>query len=365
MSFGARAVIRLGALKHNFKLIRSAAPASKIMAVIKANAYGHGLLAVAKSLPDADAFAVARLSEANHLRDHGVEVPIVLLSGLRSKEEFQAAVNRDFLPVVHSPEQIELLASCKRGAVEVWLKFDTGMSRLGFAPHDAAELIQRIQGLTSVRRLGLMTHLASADDLESGATVKQLKQFQDVIADFDGAVSIANSAGILGWPEVCAMTPGAIGEKWIRPGIALFGISPFPDKTGKDFGLQPVMQFEAKLIAVKPLLQGARVGYGGDYRCESDIVMGVISVGYGDGYTRQFRSGTPVLINGRTVPVIGKISMDMVSVDLGSAAKDRPGDVATLWGDGLPVEEVARWANAIPYELVCGITNREASEIVD
>ena len=365
MTFGARALIRLGALRHNFKVIRSAAPDSKIMAVIKANAYGHGMLAVAKSLPEVDAFAVARMSEAIQLRDSGVAVPIVLLSGVCSKQDLLLAMDRDFQPVVHTQEQIELLASCTEGGVSIWLKFDTGMSRLGFAPDDAHELIERVRELPAVRQLGLMTHLANADVLESDATVAQLKRFRHFIADFDGAVSIANSPAIFGWPEVSGAISGANWERWIRPGLAFYGISPFPDKTGTDLGLKPVMQFEARLIAVKSLSKDARVGYGGVYQCAADTVMGVISTGYGDGYSRQFRTGTPVLMNGRKVPLIGNVSMDMIAVDLGTGAQDRIGDIATLWGDGLPVEEVAPWANAITYELVCGISNREASVIAD
>ena len=365
MSFGARALIRLGALRHNFDVLRAVVPAAKIMAVIKANAYGHGMVAVAKSLPDADAFAVARVPEAVELREHGVTSPIVLLAGVIDQEELQLAVKGDFEPVVHCLEQIKLLETCNSGAVTVWLKFDTGMNRLGFDPSEAEGLIERMRCVRAVKEFRLMTHLSSADELDYPVTRTQMKQFHELAEHFDGAVSIANSAGLFGWTESLNGPSSTSQVTWFRPGIALFGISPFADKSAAELGLKPVMQFEARLIAVKPLAKGEFVGYKRSYQSESNSTLGIISAGYGDGYSRHFKSGTPVLLNGRRVPVIGNVSMDMIAVDLGNEASDNVGDVATLWGDGLPVEEVSPWANAIPYELVCGVMNREASEIVD
>ena len=358
MSFGARALIRLGALKHNLSVIRAASPDAKIMAVIKANAYGHGMVTVAKNVGDVDAFAVARLPEALELYEAGVRKPIVLLAGVLTDEELAAAIEHEFQVVVHCPEQLELLQRCSSGQTVVWLKFDTGMNRLGFSPDDAEDLIERLQNLPAVAELRLMSHLASADEQGNDDTKEQLRRFASVIAGFSGATSVSNSAAALGWPPMA-------GDCWIRTGIALFGVSPFDGQTGADLGLKPVMHFEARLIARKPLQKGARVGYKGAYTAASDSVLGIISAGYGDGYTRHFKSGTPVLINGRKVPVIGNVSMDMIAVDLGENSSDTVGDIVTLWGPGLPVEEIAPWAGAIPYELVCGVMNREASEIID
>ena len=358
MTFGARALIRLGALKHNLSVIRDASPDAKVMAVVKANAYGHGMVTVAENIGDVDAFAVARLPEAIELHDAGVSKPIVLLAGVLTDEELVAAIEHGFEIVVHCPEQVELLESRDSGAAVVWLKFDTGMNRLGFRPEDAEELIERLQHIPAVAELRLMSHLASADEQGNDETKEQLRRFESVVKGFSGAVSVANSATALGWPSLA-------GDYWIRTGIALFGVSPFDGKTGADLGLKPVMQFEARLIARKPLQKGARVGYKGAYTAASDSVLGIISAGYGDGYTRHFKSGTPVLINGRKVPVIGNVSMDMIAVDLGENSTDTVGDIVTLWGPGLPVEEIAPWAGAIPYELVCGVMNREASEIID
>lgn len=365
MSFGARALVRLGALKQNFEVLRSKAPNAKIMAVIKANAYGHGMLAVAHSLPDVDAFAVARVPEALLLRENGIDATIVLLAGVIDREELQAAIDGDFQPVVHCMEQVELLRSCSSGAVSIWLKFDTGMNRLGFDPKLAAGLIEQLQAMPSVREIRLMTHLSSADELGNEVTNVQLQQFQKIAKSFEGAISVGNSAGAVGWPAVIADSKDIAKDNWIRPGIALFGISPFADKSAADLGLLPVMQFEARLIAVKPLAKGEYVGYKRAYQSEADTMLGIISAGYGDGYSRHFRTGTPVLLNGRKVPVIGNVSMDMIAVDLGADAGDQVGDIAILWGDGLPVEEVAPWANAIPYELVCGVMHREVSEVIE
>ena len=367
MNFGARALIRLGALEHNLNVIRDAAPDARVMAVIKANAYGHGMVTVAQHLADVDAFAVARTPEALTLRRNDIKTKVILLSGVMNTHEAAGADQLDFEPVVHSWNQIEILDNYLSGSVNVWAKFDTGMNRLGFDPADSDEVLERLQASRGVNEIRLMTHLASADELDNPVTTEQLNAFEPVVRGFDGDVSIGNTPATLGWPETVSAKErfGFNGDNWIRPGVALFGISPFADRCGLDLGLRPVMQFEARLIAVKPLKAGARVGYKGAYTSETDTTLGIIAAGYGDGYTRHFRNGTPVLINGRKVPLIGKVSMDMIAVDLGADASDQVGAIATLWGDGLPVEEVAPWADAIPYELVCGVMNREQSEVVE
>jgi alanine racemase len=367
VTFGSRALIRLGALKHNLTVIKNAAPGAKVMAVIKANAYGHGMEAVAHSLDDADAFAVARLPEALALHESGIRQPLVLLAGVLTPDELAEAIDHGFHIVVHCNEQIDLLEKTTAGRTVVWLKFDTGMNRLGFFPAEAERAVGRLRACPAVAELRLMSHLASADELENPVTEEQFRLFRSIVESYDGAVSIANTPAALGWSQVEDVHEllGCKGDHWIRPGLALYGISPFAGRTGKDLGLVPVMRFEARLIATKSLSEGARVGYGGRYRAQSDTTLGIIAAGYGDGYTRHFRTGTPVLLNGRRVSLIGNVSMDMIAVDLGPNAQDAIGDIATLWGDGLPVEEVAGWADAIPYELVCGVMHRENSRLVD
>jgi alanine racemase len=354
---GARAVIRLDALRSNFKRIREAANGARILAVVKADAYGHGLLTVASNLPDADAFAVARIDEALHLHAAGVRQPIVLLEGVTDAEEMQAALQRNFQPVVHCEQQIELLEKASAGRTTVWLKIDTGMHRLGVEPERSAELIERLRACRSIEELRMMTHLATADDPADGMTLRQLAIFRDLLGHFEGEVSVANSPALFGWPDdIASGLPPR--RTWIRAGVCLYGISPFADSCGSDLGLRPVMEFTTSLIAVKPIRAGDRVGYGATWEAAEDTMLGIFAAGYGDGYSRFIPSGTPVLVNGRRAELAGRVSMDMAAIDLGPRATDEVGAPVTLWGEGLPVEEVAAHAGTIPYQLVCGVTNR-------
>jgi alanine racemase len=363
VSFGARACINLGAIRQNFQHIVKQAPGARVMAVIKANAYGHGLIDVANSLADAECLAVARLSEAIELRQAGVGKPIVLLGGAFSADDMDQAINLQLQICVHAEEQISWLEKHGPADTVVWAKIDTGMNRLGFRPDIAAEVIARLRNCAAVGDVRLMTHLANADNLQDATTKVQIDAFRAITNDFSGDVSVANSAGLLGWSEELEAFADIreAGRLWVRPGLVLYGISPFPGQCGVDLGLKPAMQFEAHLIAVKPLRKGERVGYGGTWEAQQDTVLGVVSAGYGDGYSRHIESGTPVLINGRRAPVTGRISMDLCSIDLGAGATDQVGDSVILWGENLPVEVIAEHARTIPYELVCGVTNREKS----
>jgi alanine racemase len=323
------------------------------MAVVKANAYGHGMVEAAKAFSDADSLAVARLSEAQTLLASGIDAPIVILEGVFDADELSVAVSANFEVVVHCVEQLELLEDLDAGRMTVWLKFETGMNRLGLPASDAAELIERARQCNSISTLRLMSHLANADDLQDEKTAEQLCLFDSIAAGFDGDTSIASSPGIFGWTE--SVKAGS----WVRPGIALYGISPFEDSTGADLGLQPAMQLGSRLIAVKNVKAGDKVGYGGIWEAKEDSIIGIAAAGYADGYTRFLPSGTPVLVNGRRVPLAGRVSMDMIAVDLGPSATDKFGDPVLLWGDGLPVEEIADCAGTIPYQLVCGVLHRE------
>ena len=361
MSFGARALIRLGAIRHNFQTIKERSHGARVMAVIKANGYGHGLLPVARCLAGADCFAVARLKEATDLRDAGIDSPIALLGGVLSERDLVTAIDLDMQLGLHNESQVVWLERFGRAEATVWLKIDTGMNRLGFWPHEAPDLIDRLQNCTAVSDLRVMTHLANADNVQDDTTVSQIDQFRAIVDGFDGDISIANSAGILGWEkelEVFA-EQRSNGRLWVRPGLALYGISPFADQCGADFGLQPAMRFESRLIAVKALGKGDAVGYGGTWQAERDTILGIVAAGYGDGFSRFIPEGSPVIVNNRPVNVAGLVSMDLTAVDLGPAAIDEVGDPVLLWGDELPIEEIAKNAGTISYQLLCGITNRE------
>ncbi|MEQ9534843.1 alanine racemase, partial [Marinobacter salarius] len=255
--------------------------------------------------------------------------------------------------------QLELLEAHGPARVVAWLKIDTGMHRLGIAPSECQEYLDRLGACVSVKEVRLMTHLANADRNADPKTAAQASLFRSALAGFEGAISFANSAALLGTDEVLDSISAESSNVWVRPGIAIYGISPFPGRTGTDLGLRAVMEFQSRLVAVKPVSVGETVGYGGTWRANSDTVIGIVSAGYGDGYSRFLPSGTPVLVAGRRVPLVGIVSMDLLAVDLGAGAGDKVGDRVILWGDGLPVEEVAAAAGTIAYQLVSGVTYRE------
>jgi alanine racemase len=310
---------------------------------------------------------VARLRDAIELKDAGIETPIALLGGVFSERDLVTAIDLELQLAVHNEVQVAWLERFGRADATIWLKIDTGMNRLGFRPDQAPVLIDRLQDCAAVAELRVMTHLANADNLQDDTSASQIAQFRKIVGGFDGDISIANSAGILGWEkdlEVFA-EQHRNGRLWVRPGLALYGISPLADQCGADLGLRPAMRFESRLIDVKALGKGASVGYGGTWQSERDTVLGIVAAGYGDGYSRFIPAGSPVIVNDRRVKIAGLVSMDLTAVDLGPAATDQVGDPVLLWGDELPVEEVAKHAGTIPYQLVCGITNREESVYED
>lgn len=343
----------LAAARHNLLQVKRYAPDNKIMAVIKANAYGHGINRVAVALEEADGFAVARVDEGVRLRAVGIKQLITVLQGFLCADELQQLLQQQLDAVVHTPQQIAILQQqpVSQTKLSVWLKMDTGMNRLGFKGADFMAAYQQLLACPQVRQpINLITHFANADDLLDDKTRQQIELFNNVIKDFPGQRSIANSAGIIGWPHVIS--------DWVRPGLMLYGCSPFAGKTGNDFGLKPVMSLHSRLIAVKNVAIGETVGYSGLWHCRVPTRLGVISIGYGDGYHRHTQSGAPVLVNGIRVPLIGRVSMDMITVNLNSQPNAGPGDPVTLWGENLPVEEIASHADTIPYTLLCGITQR-------
>jgi alanine racemase len=344
-------------LRHNLSRVREIAPGSRVLAVLKANAYGHGMQAVASALAAADGFAVARLGEAITLRSLGHSHRIVLLEGVQGADQLDEAAGNDLELVVHHPEQIGMLAAWRGGHLfRVWLKIDTGMGRLGFRPGDLPAALERLAECKAVvKPFGLMTHLAEAELRDNDRTRAQLECFERVTAGLPGERSIANSAGMTGWP--------ATRTEWVRPGLMLYGISPFAGATGIDLGLQPAMTLESRVIAVRELTVGDRVGYGGAWTAKRATRIAVVAAGYGDGYMRNTASGTPVLVNALQAPLAGRVSMDMLTVDVTELPQVAIGDPVVLWGNGVPVETVAAAAGSIPYELVCRVGERVHFEL--
>lgn len=356
MTRAAEARIDLAALRHNLARVREAAPGSRVMAIIKANGYGHGMVRVARALTNvdcgADAFGVARIDEAIALREAGIAAPITLLEGFFEAAELAAVEYYRLSVVIHHAAQLDILVAHPLSVpVNVWLKVDSGMHRLGFAPDKAQAAWQRLRDCPWVADpIRLMSHFASADDRHSPQTLAQLECFNTAIAGIQGERTIANSAAILGWPQTHA--------QWVRPGIMLYGVSPFVDGVAATENLRPVMTLTSRLIAVNRFKQGDAIGYSASWVCPRDMPVGVVAIGYGDGYPRHAVPGTPVLMNGQRIPLIGRVSMDMITVDLSGQLEARIGDPVTLWGEGLPVEEVARCAETIPYQLLCNVAQR-------
>ena len=351
MSRPARALLDGGALKLNFQQARLHAKSSRVMAVVKANGYGHGMAWVAHTLGlSADAFGVSSVEEGMQLREAGVSQPVCLLEGFFSADELPLLSRERLEPVIHHDGQVKALAASKGLKLTVWLKVDTGMHRLGFNPAAAPDVLKQLRAAPAVANVRLMSHFARAEFPKDPATQKQIDDFLDFGRNHRVEMSLANSAGILSWPTSHL--------DWVRPGIMLYGGSPVAGRDAASIGLKPVMTLETALIAVQPRKKGDPIGYGGDWQCPEDMPVGVAAIGYGDGYPRHAPPGTPVLVNGRRVPTVGRVSMDMITLDLRSQANARVGDPVVLWGRGLPLEEVAESAGTISYELLCHVTER-------
>ncbi len=321
------------------------------MAICKANGYGHGLVEVAKTLTTADAFGVARIQEAYALRQGGINHPIVLLEGFFEEADLPKLVTDKIETVIHCEEQLIAIEESNLAApLKVWLKIDTGMSRVGILPEQVAQFYQRLKASPNVAsNITLMSHFACADDLSSDMTAHQLDLFHRIEQAYPAPSSLANSAAIINYPST--------HKDVIRPGLILYGATPSIEHD-KSLGLKPVMTLKSRLIAVKKIHAQSTVGYGATWKSKHDTIIGIVAIGYGDGYPRHAKTGTPVLVNGRRVPLIGRVSMDMLTVDLGAKAEERNGDEVILWGDDLPVEEIALNAETIAYELLCGLTAR-------
>lgn len=349
MTRPACVVIDRQAARANLARVRALLPRQKIMAIIKADAYGHGLTRMAEAFSEANAFGVACLEEAQALREAGINHPIVLLEGPFSSDELAEIQKLKLETVIHHEEQVRMIEHLSGGSpIRVWIKLDTGMHRLGFPPELIEGVWRRLIACACVEEpMRLMTHLARAHERNHSSVATQLKRFNEATHGMVAERSIANSAAILAWPETWA--------DWVRPGLMLYGVSPFDDSVAADEGLRPVMTLRSELIAIQGVRAGETVGYGKTWQCPEDMPVGVVAMGYGDGYPRHAESGTPVLVNGKRTVLIGRPSMGMLTIDLRGHPEAKIGDPVVLWGEGLPVEEVARWADTIPYELLCGV----------
>ena len=342
-----KARIDLAALHDNLRVAQKLAPQSKIMAVLKANAYGHGLLRAANALTKAAGFAVLNIEDAISLREAGFDQTILLLEGFFDREELRLVHEYHLATVVHQQEQLRLLLQVAPGKLDVHLKINSGMNRLGFKPDDFSNAMSALRQ-ARLSSLTLMTHFATAD--EPAGVREQLTLFREITAGLSHPKSMANSAALIRYPETHA--------DWVRPGIMLYGATPFPDRSAAEIRVKPAMTLSSAIIAIQNLQSGESVGYGSGFRADHSMRVGVIACGYADGYPRLAPTGTPVLVEGERVTTVGRVSMDMICVDLGKVPQARVGSSVELWGAGLPVDEVARCAGTVGYELLCAVAPR-------
>lgn len=344
----ARALIDLQSLRHNYQLARELSGA-KALAVIKADAYGHGAVRCAQALQaEADGFAVACIEEALALRAAGIHGPVLLLEGFFEASELELIVQHDLWCVVHSLWQLEAIEKASLSKpITVWLKLDSGMHRVGLHPKDYQSAYQRLQATGKVARIVLMSHFARADELDCSASNDQVVVFQAARQGLNAEISLRNSPAVLGWPQ--------IPSDWVRPGIMLYGSTPFEVQQAQAQRLQPVMTLESKVISVRELPAGEPVGYGARFISQRPTRVGVVAMGYADGYPRLAPTGTPVMVAGKRSQLIGRVSMDMLCIDLTDVPEAGLGSPVELWGKNVLASDVAIQAGTIPYQIFCNL----------
>ena len=343
------ATVSPSALRHNYAAAKRAAPRSKVLAVVKANAYGHGVERVARALPDADGFATLEIEGAVALRSRFPAAPILLLEGFFEPSELRTLSSAGLATAVHGHEQLRMLETDKPDRMlDVFFKINTGMNRLGFPVEVAREALERLRRSGTARSITLMTHFSSSD--EPDGVAEAIRRFDEATRGIDLPRSLANTAAIFAHPQSHADVA--------RLGIGLYGATPFADRPAASLGLKPAMTLTSRLIAIQDLKAGDCVGYGAQFRCEHAMRVGVVACGYADGYPRHAPSGTPVLVAGGRTKTAGRVSMDMITVDLTPVPSARVGSPVMLWGDGMPVDEVAMAAGTVGYELLCAVAAR-------
>jgi alanine racemase len=343
------AQINLAALRSNVRRVRELAPGVQMLAVVKADAYGHGLARVLPALDDTDGLALLELDAALALRDNHYTRRVLMLEGFFAEAELPELAQKRLATVVHDPEQVRMLETAILARpLEVFVKVNTGMNRLGFRPDEVPAVCKRLASAPSVAALRLMMHFARSD--EDDGLIDAIKEFDAACHGLPYPRSMANSAGVVRFAQV--------GGEFVRPGIMLYGASPFPYDTADMLGLQPVMTLRSTLIAVQNLRANESVGYGATYTATRPHRIGVVACGYADGYPRHAPNGTPVLVCGRKVRLAGRPSMDMLTVDLSDVPEAVAGSPVVLWGEGLPVDDVASAASTVGYELLCAVAPR-------
>lgn len=360
MSRPILAYIDQAALKHNLSITRQYAPNTHIMAVIKANAYGHGLIHTAHALKNADGFALLELEAAIDLRTAGYNHPILLLEGFFSMRELALFEKYRLSAVIHHDAQVEMLSQCQHRGLHIFLKINTGMNRLGFPVEYFSTVFEKLSCNPAIADITVMSHFATADEAKGNDNFKQQLHLFNRITQTSALSphaqnsgrhhSLANSAAIIRYPET--------HRNWVRPGLMLYGASPFADQSAIDLGLEPAMTLTSRIIAIQHLKKGDKVGYGCSFQTDKPLRIGIVACGYADGYPRHAPTGTPVLINNRKYRLVGRVSMDMLTVDITEAADIQLNSPVILWGKGLPVEEIAHYAGTISYELLCAVSKR-------
>ncbi|HJV75224.1 MAG TPA: alanine racemase [Noviherbaspirillum sp.] len=348
------ATIDLAAMQHNLAIAKKHTPHSNIWAVVKANAYGHGLMRGMRAFKEADGLALIEVDNAIRLREMGWQKPILLLEGFFDASDLPIVAAHQLQVAVHSIEQIEMLEQAALAApIDVHLKMNTGMNRLGFTPDDFRAAHERLRNISTVRRISMMSHFANADEpANAGLPMQeQIQRFQSATAGLVGERSMSNSAAVLTRPELAA--------DWVRPGIMLYGGTP-GGETAETFGLKPAMTLESEIIGIQHIGAGEAVGYGSRFIAQRPMTVGVVACGYADGYPRHAPNGTPVLVNGARTGLVGRVSMDMLSVDMTDIPGAGIGSKVVLWGNGMPIDEVATAAGTIGYELMCALAPRVA-----
>ncbi|MBS1170294.1 MAG: dadX [Burkholderiaceae bacterium] len=346
------ATIDFAALQHNFSVVRATVPKAKTFCVVKANAYGHGLDRCARAFAASEGLALIEIENAVHLREIGWHKPIVLLEGFFDPQDIQTVAHHQLELAVHCNEQLDMLEKATLDRqLDVHLKLNTGMNRLGFKPEAMRTAYERLRVLPAVRSIKFMTHFANGEVADPAyvSVAEQVRRFQAATAGLPGERNLSNSGAILMYPE--------LATDWVRPGIMLYGGTP-GGKTAEAFGLKPAMTLTSEIIAVQHINKGDAIGYGSIFIADRPMTIGVVACGYADGYPRRAPEGTPIVVDGVKTRLVGRVSMDMLTVDLTPVKGAHVGSKVTIWGEGMPIEEVAVASGTVGYELMCALSLR-------